>query len=96
MPLYEHMPRRVKMVVQALPPILAVAAIALVITFSVNANQAAARRACNAVHQSNVALVHYLGGFVKSGPRADESQGFLDGLSAAYEKVYQDCLNGVT
>lgn len=96
MPLYEHMPRRVKMVMQALPPILAVTTIVFVLMFQVNASHTAARRACSAVHQSNVALVHYLGDFVKSGPRAEESKPFLDGLAARYEAVYRDCLNGVT
>lgn len=77
------------MVLQAIPPIVAVAVIAFVITFSTNSNQRAARQACVAVHKSNVTLVTYLR------PLLPDDQAFLDGLADNFEKTYQDCLAGV-
>lgn len=76
------------MVLEAIPPVLTILAVALVILLSVNANQQQARRACDAVHRSNVTLVTYLR------PLLPDDQAFLDGLADNFEKTYQDCLAG--
>lgn len=57
-----------------------------------------ARSACEAVHDSNVTTVDFLTTtFVPApgSPRYVEAKTFVDGLSAGYERVYDDCLAGI-
>lgn len=94
-----HFPR-LRLAVQALVPILAVAVIAAYFVTQHNAalarshqNLLAAVAACNAAHDSSTTIITAVSiAIVRAGPRHDDEVRFISGLQAAIDKDYAKCL----
>lgn len=102
MPLYAKLPRRVVMVLQAIPPFIAVFVIAAYFVLAHNEavardrqNQRSVITACNATYAGGTDLVTAIGTLiVQPGPHHAEAVSAVNSLQAAVDSDYKKCLAG--